>query len=84
MSEGVHLWIRTDSDSVSVHLGPAWFIENQEISIAAGDPVEVRGSQIAYEGEPAVIAAEVRKGEVALMLRDAGGRPVWAGWRRRP
>jgi hypothetical protein len=84
MSAGVHLWIRSDSDSVSVHLGPAWFIENQETSIAAGDQVEVRGSRVDYEGEPAVIAAEVRKGEDVLMLRDLGGRPVWAGWRRRP
>jgi hypothetical protein len=29
----------------------------------------------------AIIAAEIRKGDEALMLRDANGSPMWAGWR---
>jgi hypothetical protein len=29
-----------------------------------------------------VMAAEVRKGDRVLVLRDAAGIPVWAGWRQ--
>jgi hypothetical protein len=53
------------------------------MKIAAGDKIEVKGSRISFGGKPAIIAAEVRKGSAALMLRDPNGVPAWAGWRRR-
>jgi hypothetical protein len=43
----------------------------------------VRGSRVTFDGKPAIIAATVRKGDEELALRDAAGRPVWSGWRRR-
>jgi hypothetical protein len=39
------------------------------------------GSRITYEGKPAIIAAEVKKGDEVLRLRDEKGIPVWAGRR---
>ena len=30
MSGGVHLVVKTDKGDVSVHLGPQWYLENQE------------------------------------------------------
>jgi len=33
-------------------------------------------------GQPAVIAAEVKKGDIVLKLRDDNGIPVWSGWRK--
>jgi hypothetical protein len=50
--------------------------------IVAGDKIEVKGSRITYQGKPAIIAAEIHKGDEVLMLRDANGIPMWAGWRR--
>lgn len=82
MSYGVEIVVRTGTDKVAVHLGPAWFVENQEIRIAKGDSVEVEGSRVAIAGKPVVLAASVRKGDSVLQLRDAAGIPVWAGWRR--
>jgi hypothetical protein len=41
--------------------------------------VEVTGSRITYEGQPAIIAGEVKKGGQVLKLRDAAGVPAWAG-----
>lgn len=82
MGYGVHLLLNTDKGMVSVHLGPVWYIENQDVRLEPGDRIQVRGSWIAFQGKPAIIAAEVMKGEETLHLRDEAGFPLWAGWRR--
>ena len=83
MTGGVHMNVKTDKETVSVHLGPSWYLENQDVKIAAKDKVEVKGSRITFGGKPALIAAEVKKGEEVLKLRDDAGFPVWIAWRRR-
>jgi hypothetical protein len=83
MQYGVHMMVKTDRETISVHLGPGWFIENQDIRIEPGDKIEVMGSRIAFEGKPAIVAAEVRKGDQVLKLRDQDGFPAWSRWRRR-
>lgn len=75
--------MKTDKEMIPVHLRPAWYIENQDVQIAPPDRIEVKGSRITLEGKPAIIAAEVKKGDDVLVLRDASGLPVWSGWRRR-
>jgi hypothetical protein len=82
MSYGVHLELKTEKETVSVHLGPGWFIENQDITIEPKDKVEFKGSRVMFDGKPAIIAAEVKKNDHVLKLRDQNGIPVWAGWRR--
>jgi hypothetical protein len=83
MSSGVHLVVKTEKETIDVHLGPAWYIENQDVKIKLGDKLEIKGSRITFQGKPAIIAAEMKKGEETLRLRDEKGFPVWAGWRRR-
>jgi hypothetical protein len=83
MYYGVHAIVKTDKGTISVHLGPGWYIENQDVKIAPKDKIEVKGSRIIFQGKPAIIAAEVKKGDDILILRDASGFPVWSGWRRR-
>jgi hypothetical protein len=83
MSYGVHMTLKTDKETISVHLGPVWYIANQDIKIEPKDKVEVKGSRITFEGNPAIIAAEIKKGNEILRLRDERGFPVWSGWRRR-
>lgn len=83
MSHGVHAVLKTDRESIVVHLGPAWFIDNQDPKIGPGDRVEIVGSRIMFEGKPALIAARVTKDGQILTLRDGSGVPVWSGWRRR-
>jgi hypothetical protein len=82
MSSGVHMVVRTDKASIPVHLGPDWFIENQDVKLEPKDQVEVTGSVVTFDGKPAMIATEVRKGDEVLTLRDEDGRPMWSGWRR--
>ena len=83
MGRGIHILLKTDKETLSVHLGPAWFIENQDLKIEKGDLIDVKGSRITFQQKPAIIAAEVRKGDETLILRDGLGIPVWSGWRRR-
>ncbi|MCR4294254.1 MAG: DNA-binding protein [Elusimicrobia bacterium] len=82
MSRGIHLVLKTAKEEVSVHLGPQWFLERQEFSVEPKDRLTVTGSRVDIEGEVAVIASELRKGDMTLVLRDAQGYPVWSGWRR--
>lgn len=84
MSSGVHLMVKTEKETISVHLGPAWYIENQDVKIEPKDRLEIKGSRITFEGKPAIIAAEVKKGDEVLKLRDDAGVPVWTGWKARP
>jgi hypothetical protein len=83
MSGGIHMNVKTDKEMISVHLGPAWYLENQDVKIEPKDKVEVKGARTTFAGKPAIIAAEVKKGDEVLKLRDDTGFPVWAGWRRR-
>jgi hypothetical protein len=83
MQYGVHAVVKTNKETISVHLGPGWYIENQDVKIVPKDRIEVKGSRVNFGDGPAIIAAEVKKGNEVLMLRDASGFPVWSGWRRR-
>ena len=82
MSYGIHVMVKTDKETISVHLGPAWYLERLDTKIEKGDAIEVKGSRVTYNGKPAIIAAEVKKGDAVLKLRDDSGIPAWAGWRR--
>jgi hypothetical protein len=83
MCYGVHMMVKTKKETISVHLGPEWYIESQDVKIMPKDKVEVKGSRITFEGKPAIIASELRKGDQVLKLRDENGFPFWSGWRRR-
>ena len=82
MSPGVHVTLKTTQETLSVHLGPEWYISGQDTKIAPGDSVEVKGSRVTFDGNPAIIAAQITKGAEVLLLRDDRGFPAWAGWRR--
>ncbi|MDI6800673.1 MAG: hypothetical protein QMD01_01255 [Thermodesulfovibrionales bacterium] len=82
MYYGIHITVKTEKETISVHLGPGWYIEGLDTKIEKGDKVDVKGSKVTMMGAPAIIAAEVKKGDSVLTLRDANGFPVWAGWRR--
>lgn len=83
MCYGVHLSLKSGEETISVHLGPGWYIENQDTRIEPKDKIEITGSKITLDGKPVIIAAEVKKGEEILKLRDEKGFPLWSGWKRR-
>ncbi|HLZ19025.1 MAG TPA: DNA-binding protein [Smithellaceae bacterium] len=80
MNEGLAAVVKTEKETVTVHLGPTWYLERLDEKIAKGDQVEVKGARTTMAGRPVILAAEVKKGDKVLVLRDAAGVPVWAGW----
>lgn len=82
MAEGIVLLLTLETVSVPVHLGPMWYIERLDRRIEVGDWIDVKGSKAFAAGVSAVIAAEVRKSDSVLVLRDAAGVPAWTGWQR--
>lgn len=80
---GLHMTIYSSDGQMLVHLGPVWFVENQDIEIVAGDYVIVTGSRVNFNDTQVIIAKEVMKDEKVLLLRDDNGYPLWAAWPNR-
>jgi len=77
-SHSVHLLLKTDKEEIPVRLGPAWYLDKQDVKIGEKDKVEVKGSRITFKGKQAIIAAEVKKDAKILKLRDENGIPAWS------
>ncbi len=85
MNRAVVLVLKTDKETIPVHLGPEWFIGRLDTKILKGDGIEVKGSRVTFSDKPILIAAEIKTGKdgQTIVLRDDAGIPVWAGcWRR--
>lgn len=82
MAYGVHLMVRTGNGILSIHLGPEWYLEKQDFMVAPKDRVEITGSRVTFNDEPAIIASTLRRGDDTLQLRNENGVPFWSGWRR--
>lgn len=78
MSYGVHLIVKSDEETLSVRLGPEWFMEGKNFTIMPDDKVEIKGHRISDRGEEAIIAAEIKKGDKVLKLREENGLPFWS------
>lgn len=81
---GVVLMVTTAKRTIPVHLGPGWYLEQQEQQLQQGNTIRVTGSRINYRGTSIIVAATVIRGEMILQLRDKNGYPRWRGWRRYP
>jgi hypothetical protein len=82
MAGGIHLTLKTDKETISVHLGPTWYMEKQDVKLAVGDKITVKGSRITYDEKPAIVAAEITRGGDTLKLRSDNGFPLWSRGRK--
>lgn len=80
---GVHLQVNTDKETVEVHLGPRFYLEETGFEVEAGETVQVTGSRVKIGDRSALIARELLIGDYRLQLREEDGTPVWAGRRGR-
>jgi hypothetical protein len=78
MSHGVYLNLKTEKELIQVILGPVWYIERLDFQLNVGDQVEVKGFPVILQGKQSMIAAEIKKGNDLLILRDIHGIPVWS------
>lgn len=74
----VDVMLQTGNGTIPVELGPAWYVNHQTPRMEINDMIMVTGSRMAINGTPILIAAEVRKQNEILKLREANGIPVWA------
>ena len=77
--EGVHVMLKTATETILVHLAPGGFLKMLEFNVAKGDTLEVTGCKITGEAGPEVLAREVVSGNNDMTLRDKKGAPAWAG-----
>ena len=75
--------VKSETETLDVHLGPSAYISGQGFAFAKGDAIEILGARTTIGAQQAIIAREVTKDGKKLILRDATGRPRWAGPPRR-
>ena len=75
---GTHVILKTDQETIEIHLGPSTFIADQKLVLQNSDVLEVIGSRVTVGGANAIVAREIRKGEQTVTLRDAQGFPAWS------
>jgi hypothetical protein len=78
------LHLKTAEDQVvPVHLGPSWFMEENEhlLDLNVGREVEVKGSFETIAGQPVFVAAQILndRREEGMRLRREDGMPAWVG-----
>jgi hypothetical protein len=81
---GTHLVLKTDSENVTVHVGPSSYISAQGFSFAKGDALAVTGSKVKMGDQDVLLAREIKKNGKVLTLRDAQGFPKWSRGRQGP
>lgn len=83
METGMYVVVKTRYNDVTVHVGPCWYLEHQNVIIASGDSIEVTGSKITLDGKTVIIAKQIKKGDQVLALRDMDGNPTWNAWKQK-
>jgi sporulation protein YlmC with PRC-barrel domain len=66
----------------TVKLGPAWFLQRQDLMVRAGEEIGIEGRQIEIEGRQMILAETVRTVHAGLRLRDEQGQPRWDALQR--
>jgi hypothetical protein len=72
---GLHLIVKTETETIEVHACPVRFMSELEFTIEKGDTITVEGSR--PEAGGIIVAREITKGQTSLILRDKTGAPVW-------
>ena len=74
----VTLDLKTAKETITIYLGPEDYYQQQNVKLAKGDQVEVKGSRVMMGGNPVIIPNYVKKGEQILKLWDDQGMPPWS------
>ncbi len=79
--EGVHLVLKSESETILVHVSPEKFLKEMDTTFNKGDGLEVLGCKIKdANGNDELLAREVTRSGNQLLLRDKKGTPIWALW----
>ena len=75
----VRIRLRTAEGPLLVRVAPDWYVDEKKYAFAAGESLKVTGSRLEFSGEKAMVAGEIVRGNDRFVLRDAAGKPAWAG-----
>jgi len=79
--EGVHLVLKSGTETLFVHVAPDRFLKEMDSEFAKGDQVQVVGCKIkAEDGSDEYLARRITKNGNELLLRDNKGKPIWVTW----
>jgi len=83
MAPGMQMLVQTDDGkSTRVQVGPAWYLERQDLDIKENSLVQVTGARAEIEGQPVLMAREMQFDGQVITLRDTQGMPMWSSHRR--
>jgi hypothetical protein len=79
MSPVTALEVREGSETIVVHLCPAWFAKPSDIGFKPGDRVTIKGCWAEVNGKDVFMASKVKKGETfEFKVRlTSDGTPFW-------
>ena len=80
--QGIHVQMTASGEPLTVHLGPLFYLQQQQVRLQPGDSLIVRGSRVTMRGKPTMLAAELTRLDQTWTLRDEQGFPRWRGQRR--
>ena len=75
----VLLKLKTDRETVTIYLGPEWYLEKQKAKLSPGDYIQVRGSRVTLDNMPVILPNEITKGSEVMQFWDEQGMPRWRG-----
>ena len=83
MAPGMQMLVQTDDGkSTRVQVGPAWYLERQDLDVKENTRVQVTGARVEIDGQPVLMARDVQFDGQVITLRDAQGMPMWSSLRR--
>jgi hypothetical protein len=75
----VLLKLKTNKETVTIYLGPKWYLEKQKAKLSPGDYIQVKGSRITMDNEPVILPNTITKGSEVMQFWDEQGSPMWRG-----
>jgi hypothetical protein len=73
------LVLKTSKGNFTINLGPPWFVRKAGFTVQKGDTLEVKGSMVTKDEKTVLLAAEVKKNDQTLKVRDEKGVPLFQG-----
>jgi DNA/RNA endonuclease YhcR with UshA esterase domain len=76
---GSHIILKSaDGKTIEVHIAPTEFMKRFEIVLTKGEPIEVVGSKVKFEGVDTILAREIWREDELLIFRDKeGNHNIW-------
>ncbi|HEU5401128.1 MAG TPA: hypothetical protein VFU86_07215 [Terriglobales bacterium] len=79
--EGIHLVLKSENETILIHVAPEKFLKEMETSFNKGDVLEVVGCKVKdADGNDELLARQITKANNELVLRDKKGTPIWILW----